>query len=80
MGLIFKLIILSISIYVIYSLIKKKFFKSEELENKEKKENATSMIECNCCNLYITKEDSIKSQNLYFCSEECIKKKYKEER
>lgn len=75
--MILKFIIISISIYLIYILVRKKIFKKEELESKE---NSTSMIECNYCNVYITKEDSIKSKNLYFCSKECIKKKNKEER
>ena len=45
-----KIIIITVSIYLIYFFIKRKFFK---LESIDKKEGVTSMIECDYCNVYI---------------------------
>lgn len=54
------------------------FFRKKRITNNgtsnKKDEIADTLIECQTCGVYITKDESILSNGKYFCSKECMNK------
>jgi len=62
-------------IAVVYFL----FIKKKPLNNSNKKDNSkpktNDMVECAGCGTYVSIDESIISENRYYCSSECVDKK-----
>jgi len=62
-------------IAVVYFL----FIKKKPLNNSNKKDNSkpktNDMVECVACGTYVSIDESIISENRYYCSSECVDKK-----
>ena len=75
--MILKLLLILVVIALVYFLFfKKKPLKNSNPKNKQKDEKLQSndMIECSSCGTYASLEDSIISNNKYYCSDECVDK------
>jgi len=75
--MILKLLLIIVVITVVYFV----FFKKKPLINSDKKKNkkdeklqSNDMVECSSCGTYASLEDSIISNNKYYCSNECVDK------
>ena len=68
-------ILLIAAVYFIF-IKKKPAVKQNKKETTEKKTKAQSndMIECAECGIYCEVDDTILSNNKYYCSQECLKK------
>jgi len=73
--MILKVLLVVIVIAVVYFL----FIKKKPIQNnKNKKNNQTpksnEMVECAACGTYASLDESIISNNKYYCSQECVDK------
>jgi uncharacterized protein len=71
------LLVLGVIAFVYFLFIKKKPTVTRDRQNKaEKKDEVQSndMVECAECGIYCEIDDTILSNNKYYCSQECLKK------
>ena len=80
--MIFKLIILALIVYVIYTL----FFKEGNLIDKMKEasskpskkgddQDVDTVVECQKCGVYVSIDEAILKDGKYYCSKECAELK-----
>ncbi|MCK9337440.1 MAG: hypothetical protein M0P43_06390 [Arcobacteraceae bacterium] len=68
------LVFIFILVLVYLVFFRKKRISNNSTNNNKKDEIADTLIECNTCGIYITKDESILSNGKYFCSKECMNK------
>ncbi|MEA2091555.1 MAG: PP0621 family protein [Campylobacterota bacterium] len=70
------LLVVGVIAFVYFMFIKKKpLVESAKKETKSKDEvQSNDMVECAECGIYCDIDDSILSNNKYYCSQECLKK------
>ena len=77
--MILKVLLVIVVIAVVYFLLIKK--KPEIAKDKKKTKNdkneiqSDEMIECATCGTYVSIDDTILSNNKYYCSKECLEKR-----
>ncbi|MFA6138431.1 MAG: PP0621 family protein [Sulfurimonas sp.] len=64
-------ILLVIAVAVIIYFV---FFKKKPIKNSDKLD-VSDMVECSVCGVYTQIEDTIISNNKYYCSKECLEKR-----
>ncbi len=75
--MIFKLIILAVVLYIIYTLFFKnqnfieKIKPKEQKNPKEKNPEVDTVVECHKCGVYVSTKEAIIKDGFYFCSKEC---------
>ena len=75
--MILKLLVVIGVVWIVYSLfIKKKPLQNNRTSDNKKNEKFQSndMVECSSCGTYVSVDDSIISNNKYYCSNECVDK------
>lgn len=69
--MIWKLLIFIAIVVLVYIV----FFKNKRAKNSTKMDEiADTLIECQTCGTYITKDEAILSNGKHFCSKECLNK------
>ncbi|PHS57638.1 MAG: hypothetical protein COB17_05335 [Sulfurimonas sp.] len=72
------LLVIGLVAFVYFTFIKKKpeiSKKSKDANNKKPKLSSNDMVECSSCGIYSSIDDTILSNNKYYCSKECLEKK-----
>ena len=72
------LVILVIAvIYFVFIKQKPQISKDDSKRSKDKKDELKSndMVECTQCGVFVSIEDTILSNNKYYCSQECLEKR-----
>ena len=69
--MIIKLVIVAVIVYAIYFVL----FKKPAMEKKSKKENIDSetMLECSECGAYVSGDEAILKNGMFYCSKECAR-------
>jgi len=70
------LLVIAVVAIVYFLFIKKKPFQNNTTKKMKKDEKLQSndMVECSYCGTYASVEDSIISNNKYYCCDECVNK------
>ena len=70
------LLVIGVIAFVYFLFIKKKPTVTSTKKEKEKKDEVQSneMVECAECSIYCEIDESILSNNKYYCSKECLEK------
>ena len=72
------LLVIAVIAIVYFFFIKKKPIKNTTSSNAEKKKKeklqSNDMVECSECGVYVELDESIISNNKYYCSDECVEK------
>lgn len=73
------LLVVTVIAVVYFMFIKKKpavtkAKKESKKENKKEEVESNDMVECAECGIYCEIDDTILSNNKYYCSQECLKK------
>ena len=70
------LLVIGVIAIVYFMFIKKKpaVTKTKKTKNKKEEIQSNDMVECAQCGIYCDINDTILSNNKYYCSQECLKK------
>lgn len=71
--ILFILILLAVSFFVIKS-IRKKLDDNKQLDSKQSRDDKQQILKCNICNLHIPENEAIRQGEQVFCSLEHAKK------
>jgi len=69
------LLVTGVIAFIYFIFIKEKPKKSKDTNNNKTKLSSNDMVECASCGVYSSIDDSILSNNKYYCSKECLEKK-----
>ncbi|WP_324172222.1 PP0621 family protein [Sulfurimonas sp.] len=69
------LVVIGVIAFVYFVFIKKKPKVAQKKETRKKEDKQSNdMIECKECGIYCELDDTILSNNKYYCSKECVEK------